>query len=311
MHLSLFSNICTWLICLCLSVSLVCSRTADAQELFCTVQINAGGSGQMDKSVFDQMKRDFTDFLNLRRRSNDNFSPEERIICNLVINITSSPRSNFYEATAQVQAVRPVYGASLETVMLNYLDNSFQFEYVPGQPMEFNDNSPQYTDNLTSLLSFYAYMIMGIDYDSFSKLGGRVWYNRAQAIALNAANQDGYKGWKAFEGTNNRNWLIENYQNQQLLPFREGLYNYHRQGLDVFEKDPTAARAQVQDMLVKIKNVIAVKPLCIAVNTWMDSKSTEIVNIFAQASPQEKQAAYNILTQIDPTKTERYQAMIK
>lgn len=294
---------------LLMALLLLAGTAAQAQELFCKVTINSSNAALSDKSVFDNMQRQMQDFMNQRRRTNDQFGQEERIICNLLITIKSA-NGTTYEATAQVQSVRPVYGTSLETVMLNYLDPNFDFEYSPGQPMEFNDQSPQFTDNLTSLLSFYANIIMGIDYDSFSKLGGKTYFLRAQQIAQGGSSSQ-YKGWKAFEGTNNRNWLVENYMNQQLLPFREGCYNYHRLALDKFEQDPDAARAQVLDLLTKIKGVLQVKPLCIAINTFLDTKSQEIVSIFSKAQQQDRQAAYNILVQIDPTKTDRYQTLLQ
>jgi hypothetical protein len=289
----------------------VLPEKSSAQEIFCNVVVRPEGSQNLDQQTMESIKRAVSDFMNQRRRTNDNVATEEKILCNMIISITKSPRIGYYEATAQIQSTRPIYGASIESVMFNYLDNNFTFEFTEGQPMEFNDNSPQYTDNLTSLLSFYAYIIMGIDYDSYGKLGGLPWFRRAQLISQNASNVDGYKGWRPFEGTNNRNWLIENYMNQQLLPFREGLYNYHRLGLDKFSSNPAGARVQVQDMLTRIKNVLTLKPISIAINTFMDAKSQEIINIFAMAEPSEKQAAYNTLVSIDPTKTERYQKLLQ
>jgi hypothetical protein len=281
---------------------------AHAQELNCKVTINSSNAGLADKSVFTQMQQQMQDFMNLRRRTYDQFQQDEKITCNIAITIKGAEGTS-YQATAQVQSFRPVYGTSLESVMLNYVDPDFNFDYSPGQPMEFNEQSPSYTDNLTSLLSYYGFMILGIDYDSFKKLGGKTFFLLAQQVAQNAQSSP-YKGWKPFEGTNNRNWLIENYMNQQLIPFREGCYNYYRLGLDKFEQDPDGARTQVLDLLTKMKGVLQVKPLCIAINTFLDSKSVEIVNLMSKAQLPDRQQAYNVLIQIDPTKTDRYQKLL-
>jgi hypothetical protein len=293
---------------LCLLALLACVATVQAQELFCRLTINSSSSGLSDKSIVDQLQQQMQDFMNLRRRTSDQFAQEERIICNIALTIRRVQGTSF-ESTAQISCVRPIYGTSLETVLLNYTDPDFNFDYSPGQPMEFNEQSPAYTDNITSLLSYYAFLIIGIDYDSYRKLGGKTYFLLAQQIAQNASSSQ-YKGWKPFEGTNNRNWLIENYMNQQLIPFREGCYNYYRLGLDKFEADPDNCRAQVLDLLTRMQGVLQVKPLCIAINTFLDTKSTEIINILSKGQMDERQRAYNILVQIDPTKTDRYQKLI-
>jgi len=287
----------------------VAGTSANGQELFCRVNINADNAGVTDKSVFVQMQQQMQDFMNLRRRTNDQFAQDERIICNLNLTIKSA-QGAAYAATAQITALRPVYGTSLETVLINYIDPDFNFEYSPGQPMEFNEQSPAYTDNLTSLLSFYGFIILGLDYDSFKKLGGKTNFLLAQQVAANAQSS-AYKGWKPYEGTNNRNWLIENYMSQQLIPFREGCYNYYRLGLDKFETDPEGARVQTLDLINRMKTVLQVKPLCIAINSFLDAKSVEITNMLVKAPQADKQQAYNILVQIDPTKTDRYQKLLK
>jgi len=297
-HFRVLLGICSLLACVQLQ----------AQEIFCRVTINSANSGLSDKTVFNQMQQQMQDFMNLRRRTGDNFSQEERIACNLAITIKSVDGTR-YNATAQVMSTRPIYGTSLESIVLNYTDPDFSFDYSPGQPMEFNEQSPQFTDNLTSLLSYYAFLIIGLDYDSYKKLGGKTYFLLCQQIAQNASSSQ-YKGWKPFEGTNNRNWLIENYMNQQLIPFREGCYNYYRLCLDKFEANPDAARAQVLDLLQKMKGVLQVKPLCIAINTFLDTKSVEIVNIMSKGQQQDRTQAYNLLIQIDPTKTDRYQKLI-
>ena len=284
---------------------------AQAQEIYCNVRVQSQGAENQDKQVFEQMQKSIQDFMNLRRRTADQIGTEERIAMNIIINITSSPRIGFFSATAQIQAIRPVFGASFETPILNFLDKEWDFEYTNGMPMDFNDNSLQYTNSLTALLSFYSYLVMAMDYDTFSKMGGKNYYQKAQYIATNAGAVDPSKGWSQFGGTNTRFSLISNMQDPLVQPFREALYDYHRKGLDEFAEKPEEARANILVALGKLKTVQEAKPLNIALNTYLDTKGIELVNIFSQATSQEKQAAYNILVQMDPTKSEKYQALIK
>lgn len=296
---------------LLLMLGLFGSKQALAQELFCRVTVRPEGSAVMDKRVLGEMERVIRDFMNQRPRTEDKFSSEERILCNMIISITSSPRTGFYKATANVQAIRPVYGASLESPILNFLDKDWEFEFTEGMPMDFNDNTLAFQNDLTALLSFYAYMILGLDYDSFGKLQGRPYYQKAQYIATNASQASTVKGWRTFDGTNTRFALMDNYMDQRVAPFREGIYQYHRLGLDVFASKPEEARQNIISCLQKIEQVQQVKPLNIAISTFLDTKGNEIVGAFSQAPPQEKQQVFAILQKVDPTKTERYQALLR
>lgn len=279
-----------------------------AQELKCNVVINDQRIETSDRQIFKEMQNSIANFMNNRRWTTDTYTPEERINCNLVITLTESPSIGNYKATVQVQSSRPIYGSSYESLLLNYVDKDWEFDYALAQPMDFNENA--FTSRLTSLLAFYAYIIIGYDADTFSKLGGKQFYAKAQIIANNAQQNQG-RGWQAFDGTTNRYWLLENLQNQQLLPFREGIYNYHRLGLDNFIKDSNQARVHTLDLLNKIKGVLAQKPMTVLINNFFDSKSNELISIFTQATPQEKQQAFNLLSQLDPTKTEQYEKLLK
>lgn len=279
-----------------------------AQELNCNVVINTEAVQSIDRRVFTEMKRSIQDFMNLRTWTGDKFTNEERITCNLIITITKANSVTNFEATVQVQSSRPVYGTNYDTPLLNYVDKDWEFDYVEGQPMDFNTN--QYFTNLTSLLGFYAYMIIGLDYDTYSKLGGKQYYNFCNIIATNAAT-GGRKGWQSFEGTRNRYWLMENIMSQNLIAFREALYDYHRHGLDVMLDKPEETRKKALEMLKKIQTVLQVKPICILINNFFDAKSAELISLFKEGAPGEKQAAYNILSQADPTKTEQYGVLIK
>lgn len=275
----------------------------------CDVQINSQGVQSVDRRVITDMQRAIKDFMNNRRWTNDNFKVEERIKCTLYL-ILSGTVGN-YTAQVQVVANRPVYGTSYETRLLNFLDKEWAFSYVEGQPLDFQNGS--FTNNLTSLLAYYAYIIIGLDYDTFAKLGGRNSYIQAQQIGQNA-QQGGLKGWTAFDGTNTRYFLLENLQSQQFAAFRESLYEYYRKGLDQFAESPEKAeqtRTLLLDLLAKLKVAYDQRPTSILINTFMDMKADEFLNVLKEAKPEQKQAAYAILAQIDPTKTERYQVLIK
>ncbi|MES2388392.1 MAG: DUF4835 family protein [Bacteroidota bacterium] len=278
-----------------------------AQELNCNVTINSQGVEGIDKRVMADMKKNITDFLNLRTWTNDKYQTEERIVCNLVITISKNTGTK-YEATAQIQSARPVFGTGYESVIINYLDKDWLFDYIENQPMDYNDNS--YSSGLTSLLAYYAYLIIGYDNDTYARFGGKNMYTKAQQVANNAQNSP-MKGWSTYDGMNSRIMLLENLLHQQVVPFREGLYSYYRLGLDVFNTKPADARLATLDMLKKIDVVVQNKPLCLIVNTFFDAKSTEIINIMSEADYGQRQQAYNILTKVDPTKTEQYSKLIK
>lgn len=282
---------------------LLLSLPLSAQELNCDVDVITGGGVNVDKRVLQELDRAITDFMSLRTWTTDKYKPEEKINCKLRLSIQKSEVGRF-EADVQIFSSRAVYGSSYETVMLNYLDKGWAFEYVEGQPMDFQENT--FFSNLTSLLAYYAYFIIGLDNDSFSKLGGKDMFNKAQQVATNAI-PGGLSGWQPFDGTNVRYWLIENILNPQMASFREGLYTYHRLGLDKFAENPEAARAQAIDLLGKLKAIRDQRPMAILINSFVDAKTNEWIGMFKGALPQEKQQAYQLLIQIDPTKADRFQ----
>ncbi len=286
----------------------LCGPICRAQELSCNVIINTQGADITDRRVFEDMKKTLTDFMNLRRWTNDNYLNDERIACNLVITITKVPSIGQFEATVQIQSARPIYGTNYESVMMNYIDKDWAFGYTEGQNMDFNEAN--FNSNLTSAMGFYALMIIGLDADSYELGGGKSYYQRAQNVMTNAL-QGGMKGWQAFESTNNRYWLLENLQNQAFGPFREGLYNYHRLGLDMMAQKKEVMPPVVMDVLTKIKAIRQQKPISVLLNMFFDAKGDEIISIFKGGTPQEKQSAFALLTELDPTKTDDYEKLIK
>ena len=185
-----------------------------AQEIRCTVAIDTRQlqtTQSVDKQIYNDLQKAISDFVNNRKWTNDKFSAEERINCYITIYITKVPSIGFFEANAQIQVTRPIYGGSYDSNILTFVDREWQFQYNTSQPLDvFNENA--YSNNLSSILAFYANVILGIDYDSFSKLGGTDYIQKAFTIANNASQgvENCERGWKAFEDRRNRYWLIEN-----------------------------------------------------------------------------------------------------
>lgn len=281
---------------------LLCSAIAEAQELDCNVNINSQKIQTTEKRVFETMTKDITNFLNSQQWTNDVYKPEERIKCNIQITLESgNVTDGYFEGSIQVLSVRPIFNSSYETVLLNFLDRDMKFEYRESQPMYFNENS--YLSNLTSILAYYAYIIIGTDHDSFSNLGGSPYFDKARNI-LNAALFSA-PGWDDKE-TNGKHWLQENYNNQLLLPYREGFYNYHRLVLDTFENDQEEKREEVLEFLKVIKQVNLLKPYALVIRSFFLAKSDEMVNIFSKGDRQIREEASKLLRELDPLNSEKY-----
>lgn len=281
---------------------------AAGQELFCQVIVNADRVQTTERNIFRDMANSFEQFMNNTKWTNDAYQRHERIVCNLSITIESMPSIGSFNATVQVQAARPVYNSNYETLLLNFADREWQFEYVESMPLVYNVNT--YNNNLVSMLSFYAYIIIGLDYDSFGPLAGNPYYDIAQNIVTLAQSSD-RPGWQAFDSNRNRYWLIENLQNQQMEGIRQGIYQYHRMGLDRFISEPDEARTEILKVLKEIQKVKDIRPNSIIVISFFDAKADEIVSIFSEGNIQVRREAYNILTEIDPTKTEKYRTIVQ
>ncbi len=267
-----------------------------AQELNCKVTINADQVQTSDRAIFKDMERALTNFMNTRKWTNDTYKNHERINCGLFLNIGKMPSIGNFQASAQVTAGRPVFNSNYESVVLNFADREWEFEYFESQPLEFNDNN--YLNNLSSMLAYYAYIIIGMDSDSFSELGGTPYFQKALTVVNNAqpANRP---GWAALSGKRNRYNLIENINNPQMLDLRKNNYRYHRLALDAFEKNPDQSRTIILDVLKNVKKVWSIYPTSILVISFFDTKSNELVNIFTGGALQTKREAYDILVTLD------------
>jgi len=280
------------------------------QELNCNVIVNVGPQVETtERRVFKDMETSFFQFMNGRRWSNDVFTSSEKINCNMIITIESRPAVGNFTASVQIQSSRPIYNSNYESLIFNFADRDWQFEYTESQPLEFNDNS--YTNNITSMLAFYAYIVIGLDYDSFEKLGGTPYFEKAQ-VTVNNTQQANRPGWSQFEGNfRNRFWLSENLNSQQLVTVREATYNYHRIALDQFNDSPDEARRAILEVLKNLQQAAKRKPNSILVISFFDAKNDELTNMFSQGNIQVRREAYEIVKELDPSNTAKYEAIIK
>ncbi len=276
------------------------------QELNCKVTINADRIQTTDRSVFKDMERAFATFLNTRKWTTDSYKNFEKINCTLFLNINEMPSIGNFSANVQITAARPVYNTNYETVLFNFADRDWDFEYIESQPLEYNDNT--YLTNLTSMMAFYAYIMIGMDYDSMSELGGSPYFQKAFNVVNNAQGSN-RSGWQGLGNNRNRYSLIDNINNPQMVDLRKNTYKYHRLALDTFGKTPDESRTQVLDVLKSVKKVWAVYPNSILVISFFDTKATELVNIFSEGNLAVRREAYDILMTIDP-KRNIYQKIV-
>ncbi|MBC8054257.1 MAG: DUF4835 family protein [Sphingobacteriaceae bacterium] len=279
---------------------------AQAQELNARVQILSPQIQNTNKRVLDVLATSVRDFLNTRRWSTDNFQAQERIDCNFIINITEWDGGSNFKAEAQIQSSRPVYGTTFNSTIFNYSDKEFGFNYTEGQPLDYSDQN--YLNNLSSLLAFYANIIIGLDYDSFSKYGGSPLFAKAQTIVNNTQNAP-FPGWKAFESLRNRYWLAENLTNKAYNPIREVLYNYHRQGLDIMHDNQSKGRKEIMSTLPQLQKIDKQKQGSVLTQIFFTAKADEFINLLSQSDPRDKMNAYNILTVLDPANATKYEML--
>lgn len=288
---------------------LLLSPAMKGQELSCEVSVIYPQIQGVNTQIFDQMEQDMYEFLNNRRWTNDKFTIEERITCSLILNITEArASSNVYKAEIQIISSRPVYNTDYTTPVINVRDVDVVFDYLPST--QYNFNPDQFRNNLVSILAYYAYMVIGYDYDTFSLKGGTPFYQQAQRI-VQSAQQSNAPGWKAFEGDKNRYWLVENILHPTFQPMRECLYSYHRMGLDVMSDKLQQGRQQILSSVQKFNQIHRIKPLSYNTQLFFVAKSDEIGNIFKEAPAPERNIAYETLSKVDPGNLTKYDRMQK
>lgn len=282
------------------------------QELQCNIQVVSQQIQGTNKQVFRTLQGALFEFMNNRNWTNHVYDIDERIECNIMLNLTDQISADEFKGTLQVQSRRPVYGTSYNTVLLNYMDNDLHFRYVEYQPLEFNEST--HTSNLTSILAFYAYIILGLDYDSFAYEGGSEFFRKAEQIVNNAQNAQ-ERGWKAFESKDHKNryWLINNIMDDEFSPVREFYYRYHRLGLDVMDEKVNEGRAEIAESLKLLQEVQRNRPdpFMHLLQVVFDAKADEFVNIFSESFTDEKNRVFTLLSEIDPANSTKYEKIIQ
>ncbi len=291
----------------CILLFCICSITA-AQDLNARVQVVSPKIQSTNKRIFQTLETAMKDFLNGRKWSADAILPAERIDCNFVLNITNWDGSSSFSGELLIQSSRPVFNSSYTTTLLNAYDKDIDFTYTEGQTIDYTDQNFQ--SNLASIMAFYAYIIVGMDYDSFSRFGGSTYFTYAQAVVTNAQTSS-YKGWKAFDGTTNRYWLSENLNNKLYQPLRSFMYDYHRNGLDVMADNTGKGRKEITDLLPVLSQVDRQRQGAMFPLVFFTAKCDELISIFSKADGQDRIAAMNVLSQADPSNGLKYQALGK
>ena len=263
------------------------------------VTVNHSQIQGTENSVFDNLQQTLEQFINERQWTDLQFQENERIQCNLNITVSKYNRDeNKFECTALIQANRPVYNASYTTTLYNNRDANFHFEYAQFDQLNYNDET---VDNqLTALAAYYAYLIIGLDLDSFSPLGGTDVLQRCMQLVNNAQDL-GYPGWKSFEDSRNRFAIINDYLDEQMKPFRQLQYDYYRKGLDEMANNAERGRTEISTALEEqLKKAHDNKPLSLLPQIWTDYKKDELVNIYkGKGTQKEKQSVYDLLSGIN------------
>lgn len=281
---------------------------ASAQELNARVQMLAPSISNINKRNLEQLQNTVRDFLNNNKWTNETYLPQERIECNFVITITNWDGNSGYTAEAQIQSSRPVYGSSYYSTLLNISDKDFDFSFNDGQTLDFSEQN--YINNLSSLLAFYAYTIIGLDKDSFARLTGTPYYTKAQNI-INVAQTGGNKGWRAADGLRNRFWINENLLNANFKTLRSFIYDYHSKGLDQLQNNGQIGAQNIIALLPALQQMDRQKLGSIFANAYFSSKAEEITNVLSLTQQPDRIKAYNLLSDIDPANIAKYESLKK
>ncbi|KEO74939.1 type IX secretion system protein PorD [Anditalea andensis] len=281
-----------------------------AQELNFTVTINSDRARTQETVIFENMKNSFEQFLNGRNWTEDEFRPAERIKGNLLITINDMPQVGMFTATVQVQTVRPIFGSNYESLIFNFADRNWTFEFIDSQPLEFNRNT--FLNNISSLLAFYAYLVIGVDYDSFSPRGGEPYFEIASTIVSNA-QQSPRPGWnQSTTDRRNRYWLADQlYTSQVMVPIRDAYYLYHRKGMDILVSRPEEAYPNILEAIRKVTGANEAQPNSILPITFMDAKSDEISKVLKNAPMDIRKEAVSLLLKVDPNNSRKYNDLLK
>lgn len=273
-----------------------------AQELNCSVVVNAQLTGNENFQIFKTLEKQLNEFVNKTQWTNKKFLPQELIQCSMVINVTGQSNDAF-NASIQVQASRPIFGSSYTTPIYNVNDKDFAFRYVEFQNLNFNKT--QYQSNLISVIAFHIYMILGVDADSFELKGGDSYFKQAQTI-VGYSQQDNFKGWKIEDGQQSRFTLINNMLSQTFETFRKVNYSYHRKGLDIMHKNDKEAKNAIAKAISQMLVVHRQRPNSFLARTFFDAKADEIEQIFSGGPNIDVSEVVSTLNRVAPTYSSKW-----
>jgi len=276
---------------------------SNAQELNARITVNSDRIEGSNKDVFNALQQSLNEFVNAKRWSGAVLSSTERIECSFNLSILSQTSDNLFKAELTVIARRPVFNSSYVTTTLNFRDTNLEFEYNQGAPLEYIENTVN--SNLVSVIAFYTYLILGLDFDSFSPLGGSYFFREAQRIAMESQSLSQYSGWSAFDNPRNRNGIISAFMEEAAKPYRELWYTYHRRGLDEMAANADRGRTNIVQALPALDQYRNNRTLMVLLQLFSDTKLDEVVQICSKSSVDEKKDIYSLLSKIYPTVSDR------
>jgi hypothetical protein len=301
---------------LAIVMSCLFAASASSQELQARVSVSAARvNSTVDKKIFATLQSQLNSLMNNRKWTNDRFTQNEKIECSFLLNIESILEPNVYKATLSIQAARPVYSTTYNAALINYVDADVTFKYVEFQPVEFNENRIQGTDaaaaNLTAMFAYYAYIILGLDYDSFSPKGGELYFRKAQNVVNNAPEGRSIMGWRVFDGIRNRYWLSENLINTRYNVIHDIIYSYYRSGLDKLYEADADARNSVLQTLTQLQAFNKEHANTMILEFFMQGKLQEMVGVFKKGTGEQKTRAVEILSELDVINGSKYKQELR
>ena len=282
------------------------SFAAAAQDLNARVEVLAPKIQTTNRRVFTELETAMKDFLNGRKWCLDPIMAQERFDCSFVLNVTSWDGNSAFSGQLQVESSRPVFNSAYTSTLFLTNDKDIDFTYSLGQTIDYSDQNFQ--SNLSSIMAFYAYIIIGLDYDTFSRFGGTPYFTMAQNV-VNLAQSGNNKGWKAFDSNLNRYWLAENLNDKAYAPMRSFMYDYYRNGLDIMADNTSKGVKEIASILPELTQIDQTRLGAMLPVVFYAAKSDELVSIFSKADSQDRLAAMNTLNQVDPADGNKYSTL--
>lgn len=287
------------------SLLIAFSLASTAQELNCRVEVNASQIEGTNKSVFEALQNAVNEYVNTNKWTATQFSPNERIECSMFFTISEyNPSDGKMVGDLQIQAIRPVYNSSYTTTLINFRDTKIDFNYIENDLLVYNES--QMENQLTQILNFYVYLILAVNFDSFSLHGGDPYFDKAATI-VHQAQSSGESGWKAFENSKNRSAVLASFTDQSVRRIRELYYTYYMQGLDQMSVSPDKGRSSIDRSLDILTEIYRISPMSVGLSMFKDAKLDELVNIYSKSTAEERRHAFGLLSEIYPTEHDRLQ----